>query len=202
MQVSHSRTPVHCFRISPSRRVSLSGCWRQFGGYFVAKFLRENEQRSQGALAAELQPRGRARARRSHQPSRLARGGQCTGTASAAVGTDISRMGCRALPSYADSRLSARSFIPIEFRRLKIDGKSFSYLDAQIVWPGLAAIAGLPATVAPIDLSDFGLPIGAQIIGPYLEDRTTIAFAESFSNGSSAVLRRRQVTAKSDRMSF
>ena len=67
---------------------------------------------------------------------------------------------------------------PIEFRRLKIDGKSFSYLDAQIVWPGLAAIAGLPATVAPIDLSNSGLPIGAQIIGPYLEDRTTIAFAE------------------------
>jgi amidase len=30
----------------------------------------------------------------------------------------------------------------------------------------------------PIDLSDSGLPIGIQIVGPYLEDRTTIAFAE------------------------
>jgi amidase len=29
----------------------------------------------------------------------------------------------------------------------------------------------------PIALSDQGLPIGMQIIGPYLEDRTTIALA-------------------------
>jgi amidase len=32
--------------------------------------------------------------------------------------------------------------------------------------------------VAPIDRSDRGLPIGVQIIGSYLEDRTTLAFAE------------------------
>jgi amidase len=30
----------------------------------------------------------------------------------------------------------------------------------------------------PIGRSDDGLPIGMQIIGPHLEDRTTIAFAE------------------------
>ena len=40
-----------------------------------------------------------------------------------------------------------------------------------------ATTPGLPATVAPVELSKAGLPIGAQIIGPYLEDRTTIAFA-------------------------
>ena len=38
-------------------------------------------------------------------------------------------------------------------------------------------LPGLPATVAPIGRSDNGLPIGVQIIDPYLEDRTTIAFA-------------------------
>jgi amidase len=32
--------------------------------------------------------------------------------------------------------------------------------------------------VAPIDRSPACLPIGVQIIGPYLEDRTTIVFAE------------------------
>jgi amidase len=31
--------------------------------------------------------------------------------------------------------------------------------------------------VAPIGRSPSGLPIGVQIIGPFLEDRTTIAFA-------------------------
>ena len=67
---------------------------------------------------------------------------------------------------------------PIETRHILIDGKSYSYLDAQIVWGELAATPGLPATVAPIDRSESGLPIGVQIIGPYLEDRTTIAFAE------------------------
>jgi amidase len=46
------------------------------------------------------------------------------------------------------------------------------------VLPSVATVAGLPATVAPIDRSDGGLPIGVQIIGPYLEDRTTIRFAE------------------------
>jgi len=32
--------------------------------------------------------------------------------------------------------------------------------------------------VAPIDCSPTGLPIGTQIIGPYLEDCTTNTFAE------------------------
>jgi amidase len=35
----------------------------------------------------------------------------------------------------------------------------------------------LPATVAPIGRTSDGLPVGIQIVGPYLEDRTTIHFA-------------------------
>jgi amidase len=62
-------------------------------------------------------------------------------------------------------------------RRIAIDGKLYPYLD-QIVWPGIATLVGLPATAAPIALCDAGLPIGVQIIGPYLEDRTTICFAD------------------------
>lgn len=66
---------------------------------------------------------------------------------------------------------------PLEARRVKIDGKVYSYLDAHTIWAAPATIAGLPATVAPIDHDASGLPIGVQIIGPFLEDRTTIAFA-------------------------
>jgi amidase len=66
---------------------------------------------------------------------------------------------------------------PIESRRIEIDGQLYPYLDAQLVWAELATTPGLPATVAPIDRSEDGLPLGVQIIGPYLEDRTTIAFA-------------------------
>lgn len=61
-------------------------------------------------------------------------------------------------------------------RHIEIDGKPYPYFD-QLVWPGMATAPLLPATAAPIDRSDEGLPIGVQIVGPYLEDRTPIAFA-------------------------
>jgi len=67
---------------------------------------------------------------------------------------------------------------PIEARRLDIDGEAYPYLDACFVWADPATTCGLPATAVPIDRSATGLPIGVQIIGPYFEDRTTIAFAE------------------------
>jgi amidase len=62
-------------------------------------------------------------------------------------------------------------------RRISIDGTEVPY-GAQSMWNGIATLAGLPATAMPIGSSNEGLPIGMQIIGPYLEDRTTIAFAE------------------------
>jgi amidase len=65
---------------------------------------------------------------------------------------------------------------PMLQRRVEIDGKQFSFFD-QLVWPEIATTPGLPATAAPIGLSDTGLPIGVQIVGPHLEDRTPIAFA-------------------------
>jgi len=61
-------------------------------------------------------------------------------------------------------------------RHIEIDGKPYPYRD-QSIWPGIATAPGLPATVAPIDRGDSPLPVGVQIVGPNLEDRTTIAFA-------------------------
>lgn len=65
---------------------------------------------------------------------------------------------------------------PEQNREIEIDGERYPYRD-QSVWPSLATTPGLPATVAPLERSKSGLPIGVQIVGPYLEDRTTIAFA-------------------------
>jgi amidase len=59
---------------------------------------------------------------------------------------------------------------------IDVDGRAMSY-EAQPVWGALATLTGGPATAVPIGLDPDGLPIGAQILGPYLEDRTTIAFA-------------------------
>jgi amidase len=62
-------------------------------------------------------------------------------------------------------------------RTLDIDGNKVPYFD-QSVWAGLATLNGLPATTMPIGHDDGGLPIGVQIIGGFLDDRTTIAFAD------------------------
>lgn len=62
-------------------------------------------------------------------------------------------------------------------RRIAIDGKPYPYMD-QLVWAGIATTPGLPATALPIGHSAEGLPIGVQIVGPALEDRTPIRFAE------------------------
>ncbi|MEU2014301.1 amidase family protein [Nocardia sp. NPDC019302] len=48
----------------------------------------------------------------------------------------------------------------------------------HLVWASIATLIGLPSTAAPIGRSPEGLPYGMQIIGPYLEDRTTLRFAE------------------------
>jgi amidase len=50
------------------------------------------------------------------------------------------------------------------------------YLDL-CYWISLATVAGLPATSAPVGLTRGGLPVGLQIVGPYLEDATPIDVA-------------------------
>ena len=44
-------------------------------------------------------------------------------------------------------------------------------------WVGLASVAYLPATVVPVGRAAAGLPVGIQIVGPFLVDRTTLAVA-------------------------
>jgi amidase len=50
------------------------------------------------------------------------------------------------------------------------------YLDL-LWWIHSATLTGCPATVAPAGRTRSGLPVGLQIMGPYLEDATPIAFA-------------------------
>jgi amidase len=64
-----------------------------------------------------------------------------------------------------------------EARRIKIDGKEFSYPD-QLAWPGIATLPGLPATAIPLGLNAQGLPLGVQVVGPFLEDRTPLKLSE------------------------
>jgi len=66
---------------------------------------------------------------------------------------------------------------PFAQRRLVVNGQPTRY-NLQVVYPAVATLSRQPATAVPIGLSSEGLPVGLQAIGPYLEDRTTIRFAE------------------------
>ena len=55
--------------------------------------------------------------------------------------------------------------------------RSYVYPD-QLAWPGIATLPGLPATAIPTGFSPEGLPVGVQIVGPWLEDRTPLKLAE------------------------
>ena len=75
-------------------------------------------------------------------------------------------IGCTAYPHIASMDWNTAT--------VEIDGQP-QPLGAQSFWSGVATVAGLPATVAPVGQGRDGLPIGVQVIGPLYEDRTPIA---------------------------
>lgn len=80
---------------------------------------------------------------------------------------------CPVLPTTAFPHDDAE----ISQRTIDIDGRRVPYA-YQTAWSGPASLSGLPATSVPIGLGRSGLPVGVQIVGPYLEDRTTLGFAQ------------------------
>jgi amidase len=63
-------------------------------------------------------------------------------------------------------------------RVLEVNGEPMPYYRLSAL-PALASFAGLPATVFPTGRFDaLGAPVGLQVMGAYLEDHTTIRFAE------------------------
>jgi amidase len=61
-------------------------------------------------------------------------------------------------------------------RTITVNGEERPYSDLS-PWVGLAGAAHLPAAVVPVGRTQSGLPVGVQIVGPHLEDRTVIDVA-------------------------
>ena len=64
----------------------------------------------------------------------------------------------------------------VDARTIVLDGAPFPYSD-QFAWLQAVGNAYLPAVSAPAGRTPTGLPVGVQVVGPFLEDRTVIDFA-------------------------
>jgi amidase len=69
---------------------------------------------------------------------------------------------------------------PIASRTALVNGEQRPYWDL-IAWMAPAGACYLPATVVPVGLLANGLPVGVQIVGPYLADLTTLDLAARLS---------------------
>jgi amidase len=70
---------------------------------------------------------------------------------------------------------------PMAARQVEFSGREWPYWDA-VTWMAPAGACYLPATVVPVGLTASGLPVGIQIVGPYLHDLTTIDLARHLTD--------------------
>ncbi|MGA4792287.1 amidase [Nocardia sp. AB354] len=66
-------------------------------------------------------------------------------------------------------------------RTLHIDGSDRPYRE-MLTWMAPSALNHLPAAVAPIGATRNGLPVGIQVIAPYLHDRTAVRFVRCLAD--------------------
>jgi amidase len=61
-------------------------------------------------------------------------------------------------------------------RTVEVNGADIPYL-ANIVWTGLIGVIGLPSAVPPLGRTEQGLPVGVQVVAPFLHDRDAVNVA-------------------------
>lgn len=61
-------------------------------------------------------------------------------------------------------------------RTIEVDGEAHPYVTLPS-WVGLIGVVGLPAAVPPVGRTAGGLPVGLQVVSPYLRDREAVQLA-------------------------
>jgi amidase len=87
---------------------------------------------------------------------------------------------CPVLPVPAFPHQQSESFLE---RTLPINGVQQPHA-VLVGWPGLIGIVDLPSAVAPIGRTAGGLPVGMQVVAPYLRDRDAIALCAAIAEAS------------------
>jgi amidase len=61
-------------------------------------------------------------------------------------------------------------------RHVDVNGVARPYMELE-AWPAIVGAAYLPSTATPVGTTDDGLPVGLQVVAPYLHDRRAIRVA-------------------------
>ncbi|HEV7627274.1 MAG TPA: amidase [Streptomyces sp.] len=79
-------------------------------------------------------------------------------------------------PAAPTAAVPSQTGVPVPERYITVDGERRGYWE-QTAWLNLAGPVHLPAATVPLGVTAGGLPIGVQLIGPYLADRTVTHLA-------------------------
>jgi amidase len=94
--------------------------------------------------------------------------------------TGIDAFLCPVTPTPAFLHNQAGDFMT---RTMDVNGEQRSYLE-NTTWTGLIGVVGLPSAVPPLPRTVDGLPVGVQVVTPYLQDRTAVRLAELIAEAS------------------
>jgi amidase len=151
----------------------------------VAGFLPEPDFAALTARAAGLDPQDQSPparfARNITQSARqLAQAKQQQRTLRAAWARFFSHYDILLCPAMRTTAIPHDHNSDVDARVITVNGEPVPYAD-QFAWMQAVGVAYLPAVVAPAGMAADGLPVGIQIVGPYLHDRTVTAFAQTLA---------------------
>jgi amidase len=163
--------------VRPARPVPLGESYRVFqrllAGVSVSRLSEAEFQNVVAAAEANGTPRSRALAQRKREWNAVHEERLRMRAAWARFFEEYDALVCPVMPVTAIPHDHTPEF---EAREISVNGERRSYWE-QVAWCAPASLAYLPAVSVPVGATRSGLPVGLQIIAPYLEDLTAVDLA-------------------------